>query len=128
MDAKEFMLGYARMCNTNRKCYNNCTLYKNHLCLSPAVLSTAINSLTPEEMDKLIAIVKEWCAENPIKTRQSEFLKMFPNAVNVLDFCPHAMDATFKSCCDRASLEFCRRCKKDYWLTPIDQSTDKETN
>ena len=30
--------------------------------------------------DKANEIILKWCEEYPIKTRQSEFLKMFPNA------------------------------------------------
>ena len=78
--------------------------------------------------EAIVEAMSEWIKKNPIKTRQSEFLKMFPNATNVLDFCPHAMDSTFKSFCNLASSEYCRTCKKDYWLTPIDENTNKETN
>lgn len=33
-----------------------------------------------QEIDFAIETVQEWSNEHPIKTRQSEFLKVFPNA------------------------------------------------
>ena len=75
--------------------------------------SSCIVSMT-DDTDKANEIIIKWCDKNPIKTRQSEFLKMFPNA-NITDGyirgCPKEFDTTMevdcqKSCCD---------CRKEYW-------------
>lgn len=45
-----------------------------------------------ETIERYVARVEQWAKDHPVKTRQSEFLKMFPNAriddSRVLIFCP----------------------------------------
>lgn len=51
------------------------------------------------------------------KTRQSEFLKMFPNAEpkeGVMDICPLILDKSAK--CFKAN---CKVCQKDFWLAEV---------
>lgn len=56
------------------------------------------------------------------KTRQSEFLKMFPNAVKddgIPDFCPRVMDLKYMPSggCENIA---CRVCRKCYWEAEAD--------
>lgn len=66
---------------------------------------------------KAVEIVEKWSNEHPVKTRQSEFLKIFPdtklNDEGVPDICP--ADLTF--ICDEGIN--CDRCKKRFWTTAI---------
>ena len=51
------------------------------------------------------------------KTRQSEFLKMFPNAnqkEGVMDICPLILDKSEK--CFKVN---CKVCQKDFWLAEV---------
>lgn len=63
--------------------------------------------------------VSAWSDSHPIKTRQSEFLKMFPNANlcrDVIDISPCSIEKEMKKCCgDRE----CDECKRTYWLTEV---------
>lgn len=64
-------------------------------------------------------IIEKWAAENPKKTRQSEFLKMFPNAPfikneSVVDIAPCSIDTEYKKECGH--FNSCFECKKEYWL------------
>lgn len=76
------------------------------------------------KIDFAIETVQKWNDEHPIKTRQSEFLKMFPNArirhhnsdCLVLDICPALLDKRL-SCEESIS---CAICQKDYWLEVIE--------
>lgn len=69
-----------------------------------------------------IKAVQKWSDEHPIKTRQSEFLKMFPNTilfapfsnVKVLNLCPKDLDCDFLC---NAPDKSCLDCKIDYWLS-----------
>ena len=75
MDAIEFMKEKKRMCKSYSECTEACPLRKpmdeNRLtCLGYCFAH-------PEEA---VSIVEKWSTENPIKTRQSEFLKLHPNA------------------------------------------------
>ena len=72
MDAVEFLKTLHRMCD--RHC-TNCEFGKR---LCGFVTSCTVWIEThPEEA---VAISKQWAKEHPAKTRQSEFLKLFPEA------------------------------------------------
>lgn len=71
--------------------------------------------------DEVIKIVQEWSDKHPIKTRQAEFLKLFPNVrmrddCLVLDICPRELDKHF--ICKKST--FCAECQKDYWLKVVE--------
>ena len=70
---------------------------------------------------KNIATVEQWVKDNPFKTRQSEFLKQFPNAKldsnGVLAIRPCDIDS--KCCTDDDYFSKCGTCAKDYWLTEV---------
>lgn len=70
--------------------------------------------------DKANEIILKWCEEHPIKTRQSELLKCFPNAqklnTGILRICPKIVDETLDiNCPDRP----CLGCYNDYWLAEV---------
>ena len=61
---------YARLCASFEKC-NQCVLLK--FCADQ-------RNMFSNDIDKANEIILKWCEEHPIKTRQSEFLKLCPNA------------------------------------------------
>ena len=72
-------------------------------------------------------IVEKWSAEHPIKTRQSEFLKMFPNAKLVnghINICPKAINDTVTNYIDCRNL-LCSDCKEKYWLEEVKDEKSK---
>ena len=79
----------------------------------------------PEETVK---IIEKWAKEHPIKTRQSEFLKMFPNAQifeGVLKIEPcELIDSKLNSeechSYDEFGLSGCYECRKNYWAEEIE--------
>lgn len=68
----------------------------------------------PEEAE---AIIRKWAEKHPRKTRQSEFLKMYPNAARltngVVDVCPSKVDKDYP--CTGA----CPSCKDRYWKEEV---------
>ena len=80
-----------------------------------------IESFYPE---KAVEIVEKWAAEHPKKTRQSEFLKMFPRApLNPMNDMtigtdPCDVDAKYKphKGCDET---LCSDCQREYWLAEV---------
>ena len=77
------------------------------------------NQKVTEEM--LVQIVERWAAEHPKKTRQSEFLKMFPNAVmseGVVGISPCAIDVSYGT--QQDCTQHCRDCQIEYWLAEVD--------
>ena len=75
---------------------------------------------------KLIPIIEQWAKEHPVKTRQSEFLKIFPEASMLndeyLNICPAQISS---ECRDRETGGCydpgmdCGKCKHDFWLKEI---------
>lgn len=70
--------------------------------------------------EAVVEQVEQWAKEHPVKTRQSEFLKMYPNAVvmngGVLCVRPCDVDNTIKNFCKTTN---CGVCRRDFWLTEI---------
>mgnify|MGYP004514926913 CR=1 FL=1 len=81
---------------------------------------TEYNIAINDNPNILVEMVKEWAKENPVKTRQDEFLKLFPNAPfdnhGVILICPYDIDKNFK-CCDSNS---CVDCTRDYWMQGVE--------
>ena len=120
MDAIEFMKEKKRMCKSYSECTEACPLRKpmdeNRLtCLGYCFAH-------PEEA---VSIVEKWSTENPIKTRQSEFLKLHPNAKisssGVLAVCPLHIDTGAVDICNLINLnDGCEKCRKEYWLAEVE--------
>lgn len=115
MDAIEFFKAQRRFCKATGDC-DNCPLcYGGYDCGD----ATFVNP------DRAIEIVEKWAAEHPAKTRQSEFLKMFPNAAlfsfgttDICDICPAKVDDTLE--CDIIRNYGCYGCKRKYWLAEVE--------
>ena len=82
MDALEYEKARIRMCRTMILGKDGCAAYPlydglRHRCW------LATSAMTNPDIDTIethIDRVIYWAKEHPVKTRQSEFLKMFPNA------------------------------------------------
>ena len=121
MDAVEFLKARKRMCETNDCNEGGCPLFQYN----------CNNDGTDEENVQTVAIVEQWAKEHPVKTRQSEFLKMFPNAQKSsdggLDICPNKIEpekyksvALPKACINSDTGKLCTECKRDFWLKEIE--------
>lgn len=108
MDAVEFLKQYSRM-------------------VTFGVQPFKVPSNLPYE--EIVSRVEQWSKEHPVKTRQSEFLKMFPNARIESDgmssICPIVVDKRCHNkdddalCCLVRDEEECRKCRRDFWLAEI---------
>ena len=106
MDAVDFLKALGRLCN-NYSCEDNCPL---------------IDSCDDESDDgyaRKVQIVEQWVKEHPVKTRQSEFLKQWPDAEidgdGLLRIAPCQLNV--KLCKNR---EACDKCRHDFWLKEIE--------
>ena len=118
MDAVEFLKGFDRMCEAYDKdgfC-KNCPAYEYNCC----------TNFNGQEND-VVQIVEQWAKEHPVKTRQSEFLKMFPEASilgdEYLNICPaqissEGRDKETGGCYDPGM--DCGKCKRVFWLKEIE--------
>ena len=110
MDAVEFLKALGRLCN-NYPCGDNCPL---------------IDSCDDESIDgyvRKVHTVEQWTKEHPVKTRQSEFLKMWPDAKIGGDGLPNVAPCQLhvglvhgespEECENRG---LCVECRRDFWL------------
>lgn len=79
--------------------------------------------------DEAVAIVEQWAKENPKKTRQSEFLKLFPDArlfdgVLAIDPCKINSSRFDSKECRTYSDEFgvlsCDKCREQFWNEEVE--------
>ena len=118
MDAIKFMKEKKRMCESYSACIEACPLkipvYENGF--------TCIRYCF-DNPEKAVEIVEKWSADHPVKTRQSEFLKMFPNAKlidnEIIFMCPNFIDETYRDDKDCLAKK-CYVCKKEYWLAEVE--------
>lgn len=113
MDAVEFIKAINRLCEAQEDC-KDCPLI-GHAC--DVNTATIMESYNIESVQKMVRICEQWAKDHPVKTRQSEFLKMFPNAPKsgrVLDICPKDLNIEYMppKRCENIS---CSDCKTDYW-------------
>lgn len=114
-DKEKLLMDYARMC-LNTYC-DDCPLWalkKEGVSCKQYILN---------KKDDAIKAIERWGAEHPVKTRQSEFLKQFPNAEMMggsLMIMPCSIDIRVvqTDCCNNSSN--CSRCRKEYWLQEVE--------
>lgn len=109
MDAVEFYRQFARYCSSSY--CSECTI----------VESCKTKGKDGRDADKIVRTIEQWAKDNPLKTRQSEFLKMFPNAKiynDVIWLCPKYIGCDYKpeENCNEIS---CFDCKREFWLTEV---------
>ena len=124
MDAVTYIKEYKRMCeyfdskeNPARAC-EGCPL--EWLPNGCHMIEIADNA------EKCVAAVEQWSKEHPVKTRQSEFLKMWPCAEIGDDGLPNVAPCQLyvglvhgesKEECENRGL--CVECRRDFWLAEI---------
>lgn len=101
-----------RMCGKFNSTCVGCKIYS--ICFD-----TGCYSFIKDNPQEAIEIVQKWSDQNPIKTRQSEFLKMFPEAklddYDILILKPCMIDVT----CQRNGI-CCADCREEYWLAEVE--------
>lgn len=114
MDAVEYVKQRERMCSY----YGSCDK-----CLANKVIGCA----TIAKISQMVPIVEQWAKEHPVKTRQSELLKLFPDASvlydEYLNICPAQLSSECRDketggCYDPGM--DCGKCKRDFWLKEIE--------
>lgn len=118
MDAVEFLKQFNRMCEAYDEdgfC-KNCPAYEYNCCAN----------FNGQEND-VVQIVEQWTKEHPVKTRQSEFLKMYPDTEMLesgcLNICPTLLSKEYRNEeaneCNQPDFN-CGKCKRDFWLKEIE--------
>lgn len=114
MDAVEFVKTLGRMCNVEcakcefwkrRSSFESCTVWQK------------------EHPEEAVAIAEKWAAAHPIKTRQSEFLKLFPGADvgktdGCLTLCPCNIYEKMRKECGGLK---CSECRRAFWIEEVEE-------
>lgn len=118
MDAVKFFKAVNRLCKS-QSC-EECPVYKNDMCCMVGFDDDSIKSI-----EETISKVEQWAKEHPVKTRQSEFLKLFPKAdltrllPCVIEKDKRAMRCAKYSCFSNPN--YCGMCRDDYWNEEVDE-------
>lgn len=120
MDAVEFLKEAKRYC---KWCKNTTQDGKKRLCeVCYFEKLNDIFNLHPMAYCKFVETVEQWAKEHPVKTRQSEFLKMFPDANlddnGVLLIAP--CDVYHKKQTNDCWESGCDKCLHEFWLKEIE--------
>ncbi len=126
MDAVKFLKEEDRMCDKYK--YSSDYTCSDCPCHSKRNGTDEICiSLRKTDPAKYVEIVEKWSKEHPEKTRQSEFLQMFPNAElntdGILTVAPCIVDKNYirsaegKEKCYKEN--DCIGCRKEYWLKEV---------
>lgn len=117
MDAIQFLKTVGRICKANNGKCDECPLDK-YPC--NAYINCIRNVEPDKDSEEMVNIADGWAKDHPVKTRQSEFLKMFPNAPidednGILCIRPCDVDESI-GCTNEKG---CYGCRRKYWLTEV---------
>lgn len=125
MDAVEYIKEAKRICKSRGVCKSvssKCPLLdENGHCTATADICAAD---IIEKTENAVQIVEQWAKDNPVKTRQSEFLKRFPKAdLTRLQPCMIEKDKRPMWCgkyADFGPNGCCDECRYAYWNEEVD--------
>ena len=114
MDAVIYIRDMQRMCKSHISC-NGCEL-------KPGNGKSCMEGMDPQ---KCIFVVEQWASEHPAKTRQSVFLKQFPNApiytnTHNVALDPCLIDTTLRGHCPTG--RGCDICRREFWLAEVEDT------
>lgn len=113
MDAVIYIRDMQRMCKSHISC-NGCEL-------KPGNGKSCMEGMDPQ---KCIFVVEQWAAEHPAKTRQSVFLKQFPNAPIYTNTHNVALDPCLVNTALRGHCPTgrgCDICRREFWMQEVEE-------
>ena len=117
MDALEFLMERKRLCSSY-KCCVGCPF---------GAADCVVRDMTPEDnCERIVTAVEQWSKEHPRKTRQSVFLKQYPEAEidanGVVRCCPMPISAAHRysngGC--RNPEKLCMDCRREFWMQEVE--------
>ena len=122
MDALKFIEERNRMCNYygGGNALSECA--ERAECPAFQMTCVSVRSVTAE----YIAAVEQWSKEHPRKTRQSVFLKQYPEAsideFGVLGVCPFLISTSHRGThggCAHIDVN-CTDCRREFWMQEVE--------
>ena len=122
MDAVKFIKERDRMCKSFDAGCTGCpasNACKNELCC-------AFDQGSTLDATAQVAIVEEWSAAHPRKTRQSVFLEQYPetaiDAYGIIQICPVVISSTHRDSngdCEDPE-QICVDCRREFWMQEVE--------
>lgn len=117
MDALEFLKEERRMCASFDAMCVKCPLGNTGCCV--------IVGDTDRELENEVAAVEQWSKEYPIKTRQSELLRVIPNLKldknGSIFLCPATITGDLCGVySDKNGCDNCYDCRKNFWSQEVE--------
>lgn len=119
MDAVEYLKEAIRICNTTNDC-KECP-FRNLKATFPC--HSWVDSVDVANPEKAVEIVEKWAAKHPKKTRQSEFLKIYPHVKRfdgIININPCVIENGYRPNGDEC-MASCVECRKEYWLGEVEK-------
>jgi hypothetical protein len=117
MDVVKFVKSVNRLCKNQSGCAK-CPIWEKGMCMA------RFGDYSVENIEETISKVEQWAKDHPLKTRQSEFLKRFPNAdLTRLQPCMIEKDKRPMWCgkyADFGANGCCDECRYAYWNEEVD--------
>lgn len=114
MDAIEFIKERQRLCQTYVCCLECPAGNGNYGC--------KFNTASGYDATEQIRLLEDWSAAHPLRTRQYEFLKQYPNAPRdcegILMIDPCDLDITIHGK-DECYTDNCLKCRHEYWSREV---------
>ena len=117
MDALEFLMERKRLCGSYKGCVG-CPF---------GAAECVVRDMTSEHTCKrIVTAVEQWSKEHPRKTRQSVFLKQWPEAkidVNgVVHICPNPISAAYRDSDGESNYPErpCKECRREFWMQEVE--------
>lgn len=117
MDAMKFLSEAKRMCNNAGPCE---TCDANEFCGFTPEFPRDFGEV--DQLQKMVKLVEKWAEEHPRKTRQSDFLRLFPQVMltddGIIDLCPSRLSENYRvpgtTLCGSVDKN-CSSCLREFW-------------
>lgn len=87
-----------------------------------------ISAQKKNDYEGMVEAAEQWAAEHPVKTRQSEFLKQWPETAlmqdGVITICPLMISAAYRDKngdCNKDKSDTCADCKRQFWSAEVEE-------
>lgn len=113
MDAVKFIKELRRMCAAPVGCES---------CSAEDCECQSLENMV--EDTRIVAIVEEWSAAHPRKTRQDVFLEQYPETEideqGYLQLCPRRISADCRSRVRLCTKRLCSDCRREFWMQEVE--------
>ena len=118
MDAIEFIKERQRLCQTYVCCLECPVGNGNYGC--------KFNTASGYDAAEQIRLLEDWSVAHPLRTRQYEFLKQYPETAldenGVISICPNGLSLAYRNSsggCGKPDIT-CIDCRRGFWLKEIE--------